>query len=115
MEYDLLFTIIDDQNWKEIASEGTFHPSSLDEVGYIKCIDERDIERYVNQEYLQGKDLILVVIDPLRVKNSIKAETENDFRIIKLSGSLTLDTIIDKIDLKPSIKGNYSVKIKHYD
>jgi len=115
MEYDLLFTIIDDQNWKEIASEGTFHPSSLDELGYIKCINENDIERYVNQDHLEGKDLILVVIDPLRVKNSIKAETENGFRIIKLSGSLTLDTIIDKIDLKPSEKGNYTVKIKHYD
>ena len=102
MEYDLLFTVIDDQNWKEIAAEGTFHPASLDELGYIKCIDEKDLERYVNLEILKDKDLILVVIDPLRIKDSIKAEKEDGFNIVKISGSLTLDAIIDKIDLKKS-------------
>ena len=115
MEYDLLFTIIDDQNWKEIASEGTFHPASLDELGYIKCIDEKDLERYVNLDKHTDKDLILVVIDPLRIKNSIKAEKDGEFRIIKISGSLTLDAIIDKIDLKKSKKGDYTISIKHYD
>ncbi len=115
MDYDLLFTVIDDQNWKEIASEGTFHPKTLDELGFIKCIDEKDLENYVNLDIHKEKDLILVVIDPLRVKNSIKTEKEGDFKIIKLFGSLTLDAIIDKIDLKPSKKGDYSIKIQHYD
>ena len=115
MEHDLLFTIIDDQNWKEIASEGTFHPASLDELGYIKCIDEKDIEKYVNQDQFKDKDLKLVVIDPLRIKDSIKTEMENGFKVIKLSGSLTLDAIIDKISLQKSKKGNYTIAIKHYD
>ncbi|MEO9887343.1 MAG: DUF952 domain-containing protein [Balneola sp.] len=115
MEYDLLFTVIDDQNWKDIAAEGTFHPSSLDELGYIKCIDEKDIERYINQEIFKEKELKLVVIDPLRIKDSIKTEMENGFKVIKVAGSLTLDAIIDKIELKKSKKGNYTVAIKHYD
>ncbi|HAW78346.1 MAG TPA: hypothetical protein DF712_21835 [Balneola sp.] len=115
MDYDLLFTVVEDQNWKEITSSGTFKPSSLEELGYIKCIDEKDLQQYVNQEILTGKELLLVVIDPLRVRDSIKADKENGFSIIKLYGELTLDALIDKIELKPSKKGDYTIKINHYD
>ena len=115
MDHDLFFTVVEDQNWKAIAANGTFHPSSLEDLGYIRCIAEKDLQRYVNLERLKGKELLLVVIDPLRVKNSIKTETESGFSFIKLYGELTLDAIIDKIELKPSEKGNYSIKISHYD
>jgi uncharacterized protein (DUF952 family) len=115
MEYDLLFTLINDQKWKEIAAQGTFHPASLDELGYIKCIDEKDLQKYINLDIHKDKDLILVVIDPLRVKDSIKTEKQDGFTIIKLFGELTLDAIIDKIDLKPSKKGDYTFSVKHYD
>lgn len=115
MEYDLLFTIVADQNWKEITKEGIFAPASLQELGYIKCIDEKDLERYLNQDALEGKELMLVVIDPLRIKDSIKAEKNEGFNIVKISGSLTMDAIIDKIDLIRSKKGTYSINIKHYD
>ena len=115
MEYDLLFTIVDDQNWKEITAEGVFAPASLEESGYIKCIDEKDLEKYLNQDRLKGKELMLVVIDPLRIKDSIKAVKEDGFSIIKITGSLTTDAIIEKIDLKESKKGSYNVSVKHYD
>lgn len=115
MEYDLLFTVIDDENWKEIAAQGTFKPKSIEELGYIKCIEEKDLERYVNLESLKEKDLILVVIDPLRIRESIKAGKEDGFNVIKIFGQLDLDAIIDKIDLKKSKKGNYSVSVRHYD
>ncbi|XWN38327.1 MAG: DUF952 domain-containing protein [Balneola sp.] len=115
MEYDLLFTVIDDQNWKDIAAQGTFHPASLDELGYIKCIDEKDLEKYINKDIHKGKKLTLVVIDPLRVKNSIKSVKQEEFKVIQLFGELTLDAIIDKIDLKPSKKGDYTISVKHYD
>lgn len=115
MEYDLLFTVIDDQKWKEIAKDGTFRPASLEKLGYIKCIHEKDIQRYVNLDIHKDKELILVIIDPLRVKDSIKSVTEESFNIIKVFGELTLDTIIDKIELKSSEKGEYTIKIKHFD
>ena len=115
MEYDLLFTIVDDENWKEITSEGVFAPTSLEELGYIKCIGENNLEQYVNLERFKGKQLILVVIDPLRVKDSIKTAKEDDFKIIQLYGTLTMDAIIDKIHLEQSKKGEYKISVKHYD
>ena len=115
MEQDLLFTIVDDQNWKEITSEGIFAPKTLDTLGYIKCIDEVHLERFVNTDQFKGKELILVVIDPLRVKDSIKTDKEDDFKIIKLSGTLTMDAIIDKIHIVPSKKGVYKISVRHYD
>ena len=115
MDYDLLFTIVEDQNWKQITTSGSFRPSSLEELGYIKCIHEKDLQTYVNQENLKGKELLLVLIDPLRVRDSIKTDKDNGFSIIKLYGELTMDAIIDKIELNPSKKGNYTIKINHYD
>lgn len=115
MEYDLLFTIVDDQNWKEITFDGVFAPASLEELGYIKCIGENDLENYVNLERFKDKQLILVVIDPLRVKDSIKTVKEDNFKVIQLSGTLTMDAIIDKIHLEQSKKGDYKISVKHYD
>lgn len=115
MEHDLLFTVVDDQNWKEITTSGVFAPHSLEETGYIKCIAEDHLQAFVNSSDFEGKELLLVVIDPLRIKDSIKADKEGDFKIIKISGSLALDAIIDKIKLNPSKDGDYTISIKHYD
>jgi len=115
LEHDLLFTIIVNENWKEITTEGYFCPNSVNEFGYIKCIDEKSIEKYINSDNFTDQDLLLVVIDPLRIKDSIINEKEGDIKIIKIKGKLTMDAIIDKIPLERNTNGKYALNIKHYD
>ncbi|MEP1150417.1 MAG: DUF952 domain-containing protein [Balneola sp.] len=115
MEHDLLFTIIIDENWKEITANGNFSPNSVEELGYIKCIDEKHIEDYINSEAFTDKNLLLVVIDPLRIKESIKNDREGELKIIKIQGNLSLDAVIDKIPLEKDKNGKYSLNIKHFD
>lgn len=115
MEHDLLFTIIVDENWKEITANGNFSPTSVNELGYIKCIDEKHIEGYINSEAFTEQNLVLVVIDPLRIKESIKNGKEGDIKIIQIQGSLSLDAVIDKIPLERDGNGKYSLNIKHFD
>lgn len=115
MEHDLLFTIIVNENWKEIATEGYFSPNSVEELGYIKCIHEDYIEEYINTDNFVDQNLLLVVIDPLRIKDSIKNEKEGDLKVIKIKGKLSMDAIIDKIPLERNTNGKYTLNIKHYD
>ncbi len=115
MDYDLLFTVIKKEDWKAFTSSGKFEPDTIKEFGHIICIDEKNLEEYVNQKALAEYQLMLIIIDPLRVQDFIKSETKEGVRYIYIAGSLNLDAIIDKIDLNKNKKNRYKVSIKHYD
>ncbi len=116
MDKDLFFTVIEQQNWKEFTTTGKFKPTSVQEHGYIECIDEDDLEKYLNEiSSEQDQKLLLIVIDPLRIKSTIKNITEEGVKKIRISGSLDLDSIIDKIKIGPDKKGKFRFSVKHYD
>lgn len=115
MEYDLLFTVIAKSEWKLFTESGKFHPQTLDDEGYINCIHEQDLEQYLNSFKADHDVVTLVVIDPLRIQESIKSETVNDIRFIKIQGSLHLDAVIDRIQIGKGKNGMFKIGVKHFD
>lgn len=115
MDNDLLFTIIEKQQWKSLTETGKFRPHTLEDSGYIECIAENDIEEYVNRQEGEHTEYMLILIDRLRVKDSIKTIKDNGFTKIRVYGELDLDAIIDKITLHRDNKKRFSFSIKHFD
>ncbi len=115
MEYDLLFTITDPESWKKDTTMGKYQPDSLRNEGYIQCINEGDIQDFLNSFEESNKVRLLIVIDPLRVKSSIKNIQKDGIRIIQLLGSLELDAVIDKIKMGPDNNGKYTFSVKNFD
>ena len=115
MENDLLFTVIEKQQWKSLTESGKFRPITVDELGYIECIFEKDLETYLNKQEGDHTELMLILIDRLRIKDSIKTIKDDGVTKIRVSGELDLDAIIDKITLKRDSKKRFSFSIKHFD
>ncbi len=114
MEYDLLFSLINKQDWKEVTSSGQLKSITQDDDGYLTCLESNELEKYANTIYSSSEELLLIVIDPLRIQSPIKKANEEGFSVFRVFGSIPLDAVIDKITLKKGKKG-FSVHIKHHD
>lgn len=115
MENDLLFTLITKPDWKHYSQSGVFEPETLEETGFIRCYQGIQVEKAANDSFEGLDELLLIVIDPLRVQVPIKREKEDGEIYPNLYGAFSIDAVIDRIPLKRSKKGKFSVQIKHFD
>ncbi|WP_018126418.1 hypothetical protein [Balneola vulgaris] len=115
MEYDLLFTVIEQNTWKARTSEGRFAPELEEGTNQIECIAENQLSDYVNSDKFEGKELTLVVIDPLRIQESIKAGKKDSWNMVFIHGSIALDAIIDRIKIGRDDNGKFALNVRHYD
>lgn len=115
MENDLLFTLITKPEWKQISSNGKFESETFKEDGFIRCYHGSQIEKAANESFKNENELLLIVIDPLRIQVPLKNERIGSETFPNLYGVFSIDAIIDRINLKRSKKGIFSVLVKHFD
>ncbi len=115
MENDLLFTLISKTDWKLYSQSGSFEPESLVEHGFIRCYQGNQVEKAANENFEGIDDLLLIVIDPLRIQVPIKRESVDGIIYPNLYGAFSIDAVIDRIPIKRSKKGKFAVQIKHFD
>lgn len=115
MENDLLFTISTKAEWKNYSSSGSFEPTSLKEIGHVRCYHGSQIEQAANKFETEENELLLIVIDPLKIQVPIKNEKVNGEVFPNLYGAFSIDAVIDRIILKKSKKGAFAVRVKHFD
>ena len=115
MEYDLLFTLIDHREWKQLTEKGTFEPLSMKEDGVIYTYEGKNIEAVANTEFLEATKLFLLVIDPLRIHAPIKKVKKDSIELLEIKGTFSIDAIIDRIPVSKNKKGKFEINIKHFD
>lgn len=115
MEYDLLFTFILQEDWKSSIKSGVFSPPGLKEEGVIRCITDDRLEMYANEQFKGDEQILLIVIDPLRIQAPLKEEKIDGIKYPLICGSISIDCVIDKIPLSKSKDGQYSISVKHFD
>ena len=115
MEYDLLFTYINKEDWKPFTESGFFTPNTISDEGYIQCFEGKFAENIANTNHTELTQLLLLVIDPLRINVPIKKVTEGELVYYLLQGKFSIDAIIDRISLKKSNNGHFNVRIRHFD
>lgn len=115
MENDLLFTLATKDEWKSYSAKGTFKPSTLSELGYIRCFHGKQIEEAVNKLYSEESNLFLIVLDPLRIQVPLKNEKIGNETYPNLYGEFSIDAVIDRIPLKKNKNGLFSILVKHFD
>ncbi len=115
MEYDLLFTLINKEDWKKNTESGFFVPDELEEKGFIECFEGKFTELIANSSFVHSNQLLLLVIDPLRINEPIKKERNDEFEFYSIQGKFSIDAIIDRIILKKNSNGKFNVRVKHFD
>ncbi|MDZ7806896.1 MAG: hypothetical protein U5K71_07255 [Gracilimonas sp.] len=114
MEIDLLFFAVKKSDWREISQSEFIYSPEFSVDGNLRTFTGKDAEKIINEVY-SGEPLLLIVLDPLRIQAPIKHVKDNDLDYINILGEVTKDALIDKIVLKSSKEGKYSLDIKHFD
>lgn len=114
MDYDLLFTLIHKHDWKTFSKSGYLETSELEEIGYITCFEGKFVEQFANSTFSSESELLLLVLDPLRIHQPIKKEKTKDLELLHVQGKFSIDAIIDRINIQ-NIKGEFRIRIKHFD
>ncbi|MEX0723983.1 MAG: DUF952 domain-containing protein [Gracilimonas sp.] len=115
MDIDLLFAVIKQSEWRKISQEESLKPESFEQDGAVYAFTGEHAEEIINHYFDGSENLLLIVLDPLRIQSPIKRVKQDGFDFIAVQGQVTMDAIIDKIKLNADKKGAFSLNVKHFD
>jgi carboxyl-terminal processing protease len=97
-------------DWDKAIDYGEYRPESLNTAGYIHCSKPSQIIRVANHLFKGQKGLVLLVIDPRKVKSEIKWEGKEQANLYPhIYGSLNLDAVKSVLDFPPSEDGTFEL------
>ena len=115
MESDLLFTLVKKQEWKEYSGKGKLTTQNLVEKGYLLSYEGDSIQEAANLYFEGEQSLYLLVIDPLRIQHPVKKEKVPFGKEVRIYGAVSVDAVIDRIQIQRNKDEKFSLKIKHFD
>lgn len=102
---------ITERNRATLAQQtGTYRADSLETEGFIHCSTQAQVVWVANQFYRGQLGLVLLCIDPKKVRAEIKYEVvEGVGTFPHLYGELNADAIVKTIDFPPNSDGSFSL------
>ena len=100
MDQHTIFHIARAADWAAAQIEGSYRVSTrgatLDEIGFIHCSLDHQVDRVSHAHYRDMDDLVLLVIDPARVDAEIRYERPDgeSERFPHIYGPLRVDAVV---------------------
>jgi uncharacterized protein (DUF952 family) len=108
-----IFHIAEVSGWTEARADGMYRRSTLgktlDELGFIHCSRREQVELVANAVYRGHRDLILLVIDPEKVRAEIREENLDGGLDLfpHIYGPLNTDAVTDVLPFAPGAYGHF--------
>jgi uncharacterized protein (DUF952 family) len=93
------------QAWGEAQQSGEYRAPSLETEGFIHCSSSGQILAVANRFYRGQTGLVLLWIDPEKVKAEIRWEAADGEEFPHIYGPLNLDAVLDARDFPPGPDG----------
>lgn len=74
LQVKMIYHIIPATTWLRIKNQDEYKMGSLDTEGFIHCCTEHQIEGVIDRYFNSEKELIVLHIDPERLKDILKYE-----------------------------------------
>lgn len=113
MRDELLFHATTREIWKESQKNGLYKPPSLESDGFIHCSRGSQLEDTVNRHFKGYQKILLLVIDLTTLDNEqIKYEEDEEIgeKFPHIYGALSINAIIDKIDIRSESNGEFKIE-----
>jgi len=94
--------------WEAAQSSGEYRPASLDSEGFIHCSRPEQVLDVVNRFYKDVPDLLLLWIDPDKVRAEIRWEVARGETFPHIYGPLDILAVTVATSLLPDENGNYT-------
>lgn len=111
MREDLLFHVTTREEWKEHQTNRNYEPESLESQGFIKCYTGSQIEDAANRLYPDRDQILLLVIDVSIIREEVKYEEDEEVgeKFPQINGPLSMNAVIDKIDIRAEDNGKFKI------
>jgi uncharacterized protein (DUF952 family) len=96
-------------------SSGVYSADSLSNQGFIHCSKADQVLRVANSFYAGQSGLVILVIDPSRLKPGLRWEPgtdKSDELFPHIFGPLNLDAVINVLEFPPGPDGKFSLPQK---
>lgn len=109
-----IFHIVDRDEWNKAKKEGTYHPSSLDNEGFVHLSKADQILEVANNFYKGQKNLIILRVDSQKLQAELKVEPplEAPFSGIlypHLYGDLNIDAVEAEVEFPCKSDGTFDL------
>jgi uncharacterized protein (DUF952 family) len=96
-------------DWERCKDDKSYGRYSLDKCGFIHCSDVKDVVEVANSHFLGIKEVVLLCIDPSKVKAPVKWEDFKNcgVKFPHIYGELNLDAIVEVIDFPTNDDGTF--------
>ncbi len=107
----LLLHIAERQCWATAAHSGDYRPDSLAEEGFIHCSLPEQVVAVANALYRGRKNLVLLVIDPVKVPAEIRFEDcyESGQEFPHIYGPLPVEAVDQVLTFAPGPDGQFTL------
>jgi uncharacterized protein (DUF952 family) len=115
----LILHLTSRDEWLAAQNTGEYRAPSLQTEGFIHCSTEKQIVRVADSFYTGRPGLVLLVIDPLRLRPELRWEPPahpapqadlppSDDLFPHLYGPLNLEAVIKVLEFEPNPDGKFS-------
>jgi len=107
---DFIYHITTQASWSVSQSSGAYTTESLESQGFIHCSNVDQILRVANSFYHDQPGLVILMIDPSRIKHVLRWEPgtdKTDELFPHICGPLNLDAVTRVFDFAPDADGKF--------
>jgi uncharacterized protein (DUF952 family) len=105
-----IYHITHRQAWDQARQLGSYHGDTLATEGFIHCSTREQVIRTADLYYRGQSDLVLLCIDPARVKTEIRYETSmGGEEFPHIYGPLAITAVRQIVPLVPDQDGFFSM------
>ncbi|HZO62730.1 MAG TPA: DUF952 domain-containing protein [Gaiellaceae bacterium] len=99
------------EDWEAAQASGQYAPPELEEHGYIGCAMPKQVEAVANEQFAGRDDLVLLWIQPTRLKPVVIYERPHGAEVGELyphvRAAINLDAVVEARKLPPWEPGRF--------
>ena len=107
-----LFHILERAAWECVRSEPAYRPASLAAEGFIHLSTARQWPGVVDRWFAGKRDLILLSIDPGRLRAEVRYERVGGDEFPHLYGPLEIDAVVDALELPEDVDARAALAMR---
>lgn len=105
-----IYHITTPARWTAAQSQGKYSADSLASEGFIHCSKPDQVVDTANRYYPAQRGLLLLAIDPARVKAEVRLENTSGGTVLypHIYGELNLEAVVAALPFEPDADGRFS-------
>jgi uncharacterized protein (DUF952 family) len=110
----MILHIVSKAEWQKAVESGSYQPPSLKSAGFVHCSTPQQVIGVANSNFRGKAGLVLLCIDPARLKASVKHENLEAGTPLfpHIYGPLIPDAVVEILDFVPQSDGTFQLPAK---